>query len=69
MLTPVTYDVSRLGAQLRSELRGTVADDASARALYATDASNYRVVPDLVVDAAAKSDGGEPSRGWVPVSG
>ncbi|WP_374157629.1 FAD-binding and (Fe-S)-binding domain-containing protein [Mycobacterium sp. G7A2] len=49
MLTPATYDVRRLGAQLRSEVRGTVADDASARALYATDASNYRVVPDLVV--------------------
>ena len=49
MLTPATYDVRRLGAQLRSEVRGTVHDDASARALYATDASNYRVVPDLVV--------------------
>ncbi|GFM17045.1 MULTISPECIES: FAD-binding and (Fe-S)-binding domain-containing protein [Mycobacteriaceae] len=49
MLTPATYDVRRLGAQLRSEVRGTVADDATARALYATDASNYRVVPELVV--------------------
>jgi FAD/FMN-containing dehydrogenase len=49
MLTPATYDVRRLGAQLRSEVRGTVHDEASARALYATDASNYRVVPDLVV--------------------
>ncbi|MBX7446642.1 FAD-binding protein [Mycolicibacterium sp. 3033] len=49
MLTPATYDVRRLGAQLRSEVRGTVADDATGRALYATDASNYRVVPELVV--------------------
>lgn len=49
MLTPATYDVSRLGAKLRSEVRGSVRDDATARALYASDASNYRVVPDLVV--------------------
>ncbi|MDY6872251.1 MAG: FAD-binding and (Fe-S)-binding domain-containing protein [Actinomycetota bacterium] len=49
MLTPATYDVRRLGAQLRSALRGRVGDDATARALYASDASNYRVVPDLVV--------------------
>ncbi|MDY6999685.1 MAG: FAD-binding and (Fe-S)-binding domain-containing protein, partial [Actinomycetota bacterium] len=56
MLTPGTYDGRRLGAQLRSELRGTVRDDATARALYAADASNYRVVPDLVVVPADVDD-------------
>ncbi len=56
MLTPATYDVRRLGAQLRSELRGTVGDDATAKGLYAVDASNYRVVPDLVVVPADVDD-------------
>ena len=70
MLTPATYDVRRLGAQLRSEVRGTVHDDASARALYATDASNYRVVPDLVVvprdvDDLAAAVALTAAAGWV----
>ena len=56
MLTPASYDVRRLGAQLRSELRGTVGDDATAKGLYAVDASNYRVVPDLVVVPADVDD-------------
>ncbi len=43
------YDVARLAAGLRRELRGSVADDRRTRALYATDGSNYRDVPDLVV--------------------
>ncbi|HLS40057.1 MAG TPA: FAD-binding and (Fe-S)-binding domain-containing protein [Ornithinicoccus sp.] len=42
-------DPTALARSLRAELRGTVRDDAQARALYATDASNYRAVPDLVV--------------------
>ncbi|MDO0978142.1 FAD-binding and (Fe-S)-binding domain-containing protein [Mycolicibacterium frederiksbergense] len=56
MLTPATYDVVQLAARLRSELRGTVADDATAKGLYAVDASNYRVVPDLVVVPADVED-------------
>ncbi|WP_405065764.1 FAD-binding protein [Kribbella sp. NBC_01510] len=43
------YDVARLAAGLRRELKGSVADDRRTRALYATDGSNYRAVPDLVV--------------------
>ncbi len=43
------YDVARLATGLRRELRGTVTDDRRTRALYATDGSNYRAVPDLVV--------------------
>ncbi|MGV0835747.1 FAD-binding and (Fe-S)-binding domain-containing protein [Mycolicibacterium thermoresistibile] len=49
-------EVRRLTAELRSELRGTVADDAGTRALYAVDASNYRAVPDLVVVPADRDD-------------
>ncbi|MCF6385488.1 FAD-binding oxidoreductase [Mycobacterium sp. MBM] len=56
MLTPASFDVRRLATQLRSELRGTVADDATAKGLYAVDASNYRVVPDLVVVPADVDD-------------
>ncbi len=50
------FDVSRLAAQLQRELRGSVAVDAGTRALYAVDASNYRVPPELVVVPADQSD-------------
>lgn len=43
------YDVGGLAGRLRAQLRGEVRSDPLGRALYATDASNYRVVPDLVV--------------------
>ncbi len=43
------FDVAGLVRRLRTEISGTVAADGGTRALYATDASNYRVVPDLVV--------------------
>ncbi|GAA4886415.1 FAD-binding and (Fe-S)-binding domain-containing protein [Serinicoccus chungangensis] len=43
------YDVARLSRALGSQVRGSVGADALSRALYATDASNYRVVPDVVV--------------------
>jgi FAD/FMN-containing dehydrogenase/Fe-S oxidoreductase len=56
MLTRASYDASKLGAALRSALRGTVGDDAASRGLYATDGSNYRVVPDLVVVPADADD-------------
>ncbi len=42
-------DVSRLAADLRTAIRGDVQTDTGARALYATDASNYRHVPVGVV--------------------
>ncbi|MDI2098784.1 FAD-binding and (Fe-S)-binding domain-containing protein [Klugiella sp. YN-L-19] len=38
-----------LVARLQRELRGTVDDAKRRRAEYSTDASNYRVVPDVVV--------------------
>ena len=42
---PAHIDAHRLAARLRSELRGDVRFDAGSRALYATDASNYRHIP------------------------
>ena len=63
MLTPersgtgsAAYDAARLVATLRRELRGEVGDDRRTRALYATDGSNYRAVPDLVVVPADAED-------------
>ena len=50
------YDVRALVAELDAALRGSATGDAGARALYATDASNYRVVPDLVVLPADVDD-------------
>jgi FAD/FMN-containing dehydrogenase/Fe-S oxidoreductase len=49
-------EVDGLAATLRRDLRGQVATDRGVRALYATDASNYRVVPDLVVVPADVDD-------------
>ena len=50
------FDVDRLATSLRANIRGSVHDDAGSRALYATDASNYRVVPHLVVVPATSDD-------------
>ncbi|MDQ4104254.1 MAG: FAD-binding oxidoreductase, partial [Actinomycetota bacterium] len=47
MLGSVGYDV--LARALQAAVRGEVRTDAGTRALYATDASNYRVVPRAVV--------------------
>ena len=57
MTTPdAGYDVTSLAARLRREQRGTVRDDTLARALYGTDASNYRVVPDAIVLPRTEDD-------------
>ena len=50
------YDVRALIAELGATLRGTVAGDAGVRALYSIDASNYLVVPDLVIVPADVDD-------------
>ena len=42
-------DAAALAASLRRALRGDVRFDEASRALYATDASNYRQVPIGVV--------------------
>src|SRR2546422_11486425 len=42
-------DSQAMKAGLRSSIRGEVRFDAGSRALYATDASNYRLVPIGVV--------------------
>jgi FAD/FMN-containing dehydrogenase/Fe-S oxidoreductase len=42
--------------RLRREVRGPVSDDARRRAEYATDASNYRVVPQVVVEPLDVAD-------------
>jgi FAD/FMN-containing dehydrogenase/Fe-S oxidoreductase len=44
-----TVDAAALAAELRSRVRGEVRFDDGGRALYATDASNYRQVPIGVV--------------------
>lgn len=51
-----SFDVAGLAAALSRDLAGRVHDDAGALAMYATDASNYRVVPDLVVLPAGTED-------------
>jgi FAD/FMN-containing dehydrogenase/Fe-S oxidoreductase len=56
MIASASYDVRRLARALEAEVRGSVGDDARARALYAADASNYRAVPDLVVVPADRED-------------
>ena len=50
------YDHSALVAGLRSGLEGEILTGPQARALYATDASNYRVVPDAVVRPRTEAD-------------
>jgi FAD/FMN-containing dehydrogenase/Fe-S oxidoreductase len=51
-----TYDAAGLAARLRREMRGVVSQRAGDRVLFATDASNYRVVPDLVITPADVED-------------
>ena len=46
---PTPIDAEALAADLRAQLRGEVRFDDGSRALYATDASNYRQVPIGVV--------------------
>src|SRR5437762_14392347 len=45
----VNVDAAALASELRREIRGEVRFDDGTRALYATDASNYRQVPIGVV--------------------
>ena len=45
----VTVDAERLAAALKAEVSGEVRFDSASRALYATDASNFRQVPIGVV--------------------
>jgi FAD/FMN-containing dehydrogenase/Fe-S oxidoreductase len=49
VLTPIAPDVRRLARDLAGAIRGNVRFDDGTRALYATDASNYRQVPIGVV--------------------
>src|SRR5512136_894828 len=46
---PASVDAQGLAAELRRRVRGEVRFDDGSRALYATDASNYRQVPIGVV--------------------
>src|SRR5919201_673608 len=46
---PSRVDAAALAAELRTHVRGAVRFDEGSRALYATDASNYRQVPIGVV--------------------
>lgn len=47
---------SALVTGLRADLQGEVLTDPQARALYAADASNYRVVPEVVVRPRTEAD-------------
>src|SRR5689334_9076943 len=49
-------DERELAAELRSHIEGEVRFDAGSRALYATDASNYRQVPIGVVIPRSTDD-------------
>jgi FAD/FMN-containing dehydrogenase/Fe-S oxidoreductase len=49
-------DAERLSQELRQNLRGEVRFDAGSRALYATDAANYRQVPIGVIIPRNKED-------------
>ena len=49
-------DVARLAAELREHVRGEICFDGGTRALYSTDASNYRQVPLGVVIPASMED-------------
>ena len=46
---PITADLAALERQLKARLAGEVRFDSGSRALYASDASNYRQVPVGVV--------------------
>jgi FAD/FMN-containing dehydrogenase len=53
---PVSVDLARLETDLRDAMRGEVRFDAGTRALYATDASNYRQPPLGVIIPRDASD-------------
>ncbi|HUB03192.1 MAG TPA: FAD-binding and (Fe-S)-binding domain-containing protein, partial [Terriglobales bacterium] len=53
---PANVDASALEAALRRHLRGDIRFDSGARALYATDGSNYRQVPIGIVLPRDKED-------------
>ena len=53
---PPQETVQAFVAELRARIAGTVDDSSLARGLYSTDASNYRVVPEVVVMPRSKDD-------------
>ncbi|MBX7445969.1 MULTISPECIES: FAD-binding and (Fe-S)-binding domain-containing protein [unclassified Arthrobacter] len=53
---PYRAPAQALVADLRARIHGTVDDTSLTRALYSTDASNYRVVPEVVVMPESKED-------------
>lgn len=55
-MTTQTEAARSLDALLRRSVRGEVSDGVRRRAEYATDASNYRVVPQVVVEPVDVDD-------------
>src|SRR5215211_7297164 len=55
-LVDVDAAIEDLLPRLRRSIRGSVAADLGTRALYASDASNYRVVPAAVVAPATTEE-------------
>jgi FAD/FMN-containing dehydrogenase/Fe-S oxidoreductase len=55
-MTKEKLDTARLASELRARMRGEVRFDEGSRALYATDASNYRQVPIGVVFPRSEED-------------
>src|SRR5437016_3220450 len=53
---PVEVNVNELEAELKANISGEVRFDNGSRALYATDASNYRQVPVGVIIPRNKED-------------
>src|ERR1700745_4113517 len=56
----LSVDAEILASELRGAIRGEVRFDDGARALYATDASNYRQVP-IGVGMPRPADDGAPT--------
>jgi FAD/FMN-containing dehydrogenase/Fe-S oxidoreductase len=54
--SPTEDAAAQISRRLRREVRGAVDDGARRRAEYATDASNYRVVPQVVVEPVDLDD-------------
>jgi FAD/FMN-containing dehydrogenase/Fe-S oxidoreductase len=55
-LAPIGLDSAELEAELKRRIEGEVRFDSASKAIYATDASNYRQVPIGVVIPKSKQD-------------
>ena len=66
MRPPPPVAAAELAEELRARVAGEVRFDDGSRALYATDASNYRQVP---IGVVVPRGGGRRRRRWPPAAG